>query len=137
MLIRSISQVRIVTFPPEILRRNSLLTNLVIDDNTRSEYGIPDCDNVFVYMSDSTNPALIVYDSRKDSAWRITHPFMFPDPDFGTYRVSFFRLRVYGVLSIPKGHRSLLDLLFEIWECMVRWANVKDAHYALHTAAAV
>lgn len=85
----SLFQVRIVTFPPEILRRNSLLTNLVIDDNTRSEFGVPDCDNVFVYMSDSTNPALIVYDSRKDSAWRITHPYMFPDPDFGTYRVKF------------------------------------------------
>lgn len=82
-------QIRIVTFPPEILRRNSLLTNLVIDDNTRSEFGVPDCDNVFVYMTDSTNPALIVYDSRKDSAWRISSPFMFPDPDYGTYRVSF------------------------------------------------
>ncbi|XKL69266.1 hypothetical protein PGB90_007035 [Kerria lacca] len=80
--------IRIVTFPPEILRRNSLLTNLVIDDNTRSEFGIPDCDNVFVYMTDSTNPALVVYDSRKDSAWRITNPFMYPDPNFGTYRVA-------------------------------------------------
>lgn len=61
---------------------------MVIDDNTRSEYGVSDCDNVFVYMTDSTNPALVVYDARKDSAWRISSPLMFPDPDFGTYRVS-------------------------------------------------
>lgn len=82
--------IRIVTFPPEILRRNTLLTNLVIDEvGGGADLGLSsDCDNVFAYISDSVNPALIVYDARKDAAWRITNPYMFPDPDFGTYRVA-------------------------------------------------
>lgn len=69
------------------------MTNLVIDDQTdvsRLQDGfLGDCDNVFVYMTDSTNPGILVYDARRDTAWRLSHPFMFPDPDFGTMSVRF------------------------------------------------
>lgn len=86
-------QLRSVTLPREILRANTLLTNLVIDDQTdvsRLQDGfLGDCDNVFVYMTDSTNPGILVYDARRDTAWRLSHPFMFPDPDFGTMSVRF------------------------------------------------
>lgn len=67
-------------------------------------------------MSDSTNPALIVYDSRKDSAWRITHPYMFPDPDFGTYRVKIQKLpryiMNYSVKLVNLGKLFSLKILF-------------------------
>ncbi|XP_039289949.1 protein yellow [Nilaparvata lugens] len=78
--------IRSITFPQEVLRRNSLLTNFVLDDqNDDGAGGYGGCDNVFVYMADTTNPAVVVYDSRRDSAWRLSHPLMFPDPDHGTY----------------------------------------------------
>ncbi|KAL1130528.1 hypothetical protein AAG570_011774 [Ranatra chinensis] len=83
--------VRSITLPQEVLRRNTLLTNLVIDepeDGLNRSPSLESCDSAFVYMSDSTNPGLIVYDSKRDAAWRLSHPQMFPDPDFGTYRVA-------------------------------------------------
>lgn len=86
-------QVRSVTLPAEILRGNTLLTNLVIDDQVEVSHlqdgFLGDCDNVFVYMTDSTNPGILVYDARRDTAWRLSHPYMFPDPDFGTFSVRY------------------------------------------------
>ncbi|XP_037945802.1 major royal jelly protein 1-like [Teleopsis dalmanni] len=70
---------RRVDFPNEILRGESLFTNLVIDETTSRG---ANCDDVFVYISDTVEPALIVYDSERDVTWRLTHPAMFPDPDF-------------------------------------------------------
>lgn len=78
-----------MTFPSDVLRPNSLLSGLVLDDQNDDGSGaFGDCENIFVYLSDTTNPGLIVYDARRDSAWRIGNPAMFPDPDFGTYTVS-------------------------------------------------
>lgn len=99
-------QVRSVTLPSEILRPNTLLTNLVIDDQTDISHlqdgFLGDCDNVFVYMSDSTNPGILVYDARRDTAWRLSHPLMFPDPDFGTLSVSYCKISlVRGLISVP------------------------------------
>lgn len=84
-------QVRSITMPPEVLRPNTLLTNLVLDDqNDDGAQGYGSCDNIFVYMSDTTNPGLVVYDARRDAAWRIGNPSFFPEPDWGTFRVSDF-----------------------------------------------
>lgn len=78
-----------MTFPSDVLRPNSLLSGLVLDDQNDSGSGAyGSCDSMFVYMSDTTNPGLVVYDASRDSAWRIANPAMFPDPDFGTYTVS-------------------------------------------------
>ncbi|KAL1452806.1 hypothetical protein WDU94_007001 [Cyamophila willieti] len=82
-------KVRSITFPSEVLRLNTLFTNIVLDDlNEDAAGGYGNCDNIFAYISDSTNPGVLVYDSRNDRAWRLSHPAMFPDPDFGTYNVA-------------------------------------------------
>ncbi|KAK5640863.1 hypothetical protein RI129_009410 [Pyrocoelia pectoralis] len=68
---------RTIIFPREVLRPSTLLTNLVIDESVQGT-----CDSAFVYISDTVAPGIIVYDSLTDRAWRVTHPSMFPDPDF-------------------------------------------------------
>ncbi|XP_068631547.1 dopaminechrome tautomerase [Battus philenor] len=81
--------VRSVYFPRELLRPSSLLTNLVLDD-TRSPnpHLSATCDNIFAYISDTVTPGIIVYDSRRDNAWRVTHASMYPDPNLGEIDIS-------------------------------------------------
>ncbi|XP_030369550.1 uncharacterized protein LOC115620459 [Scaptodrosophila lebanonensis] len=69
--------VRRVDFPAEVLRGESLFTNMVIDETSAKH-----CDDVFVYISDTVEPGIVVYDSGKDVTWRVSHPAMYPDPDF-------------------------------------------------------
>uniref|UniRef100_T1PG81 Major royal jelly protein n=1 Tax=Musca domestica TaxID=7370 RepID=T1PG81_MUSDO len=71
--------VRRIDFPAGVLRGESLFTNLVIDETT-AKAGT--CDDVFVYISDTVEPGIVVYDSVRDTTWRVTHPAMYPDPDF-------------------------------------------------------
>ncbi|KAI5724037.1 hypothetical protein M8J76_014562 [Diaphorina citri] len=53
--------IRSITFPPEVLRLNTLLTNIILDDlNEDAAGGYGNCDNIFAYMSDSTNPGILV-----------------------------------------------------------------------------
>lgn len=73
---------RTVIFPREVLRPNSLLANLIIDESVQGP-----CDSAMVYIADTAAPGMIVYDSSKDSAWRFMHPSMFPDPDFSDYNI--------------------------------------------------
>lgn len=88
-----------------------MLTNLVIDDQTEVSHlqdgFLGDCDNVFIYMSDSTNPGILVYDARRDTAWRLSHPFMYPDPDFGTMSVSHHGVPQISVEFLRPIQRSL------------------------------
>ncbi|EEB16617.1 major royal jelly protein 4 precursor, putative [Pediculus humanus corporis] len=76
--------VKSVTFPREVIRPASLFTNLVIDDLT----GYGSCDDAFVYISDTAAPGIVVYDARKDAAWRFSHPSMYPNPDYSTYTIA-------------------------------------------------
>ncbi|KAL7728009.1 hypothetical protein ACLKA6_018933 [Drosophila palustris] len=69
--------VRRIDFPREVLRGETLFTNMVIDETTAKS-----CDDVFVYITDTVEPGIIVYDSSKDVTWRLSHPAMYPDPDF-------------------------------------------------------
>ncbi|EDW24162.1 GL23985 [Drosophila persimilis] len=69
--------VRRIDFPPEVLRGESLFTNMVIDETTAKT-----CDDVYVYITDTVEPGIVVYDSGKDVTWRVSHPAMYPDPDF-------------------------------------------------------
>ncbi|KAM7363837.1 L-dopachrome tautomerase yellow-e [Cochliomyia hominivorax] len=71
--------VRRIDFPSGVLRGESLFTNLIIDETT-SKAGT--CDDVFVYISDTVEPGIVVYDSIRDTTWRVSHPAMYPDPDF-------------------------------------------------------
>lgn len=89
--------------PPEVLRPNTLLSNLVLDDQNNGLDGhAASCDNIFVYISDTTNPGLVIYDARRDSAWRLGNPAFFPEPDWGTYRVSYFTFMLF-VLNGTEG----------------------------------
>ncbi|XP_049854825.1 protein yellow-like [Schistocerca gregaria] len=81
--LRTDAPVRSVTFPQDVLRPSSLLTNLVIDDE-----GSRSCDDVFVYMSDSAAPGLVVYDAGRDSAWRVSQSYMWPHPDRSAFQVA-------------------------------------------------
>ncbi|XP_066592904.1 dopaminechrome tautomerase [Prorops nasuta] len=74
--------VRLYTFPRQSLRPNSLLTNMIIDDVTATT-----CDDVFVYISDTTGPGIVVFDGATDRSWRVLHTSMFPDPSFSTYQI--------------------------------------------------
>jgi len=79
--------------PDDVLGHHSLLSNLVLDYNTlRTRYNVregdSECDDVYAYISSISEPALLVYDSRNDSFWRFSHPYMYPDPNFGLVNVS-------------------------------------------------
>lgn len=77
---RSDQVVRRIDFPREVVRGETLFTNLVIDDTmSRPENN---CDDVFIYISDTVEPGIVVYDSGKDLTWRLSHPSMYPDPNF-------------------------------------------------------
>nr|ADX87355.1 yellow-e [Heliconius numata] len=80
--------VRSVYFPRELLRPSSLLTNIVLDDSRSSaSRHSSTCDSLFAYISDTVAPGIIVYDGRRDNAWRVTHASMYPDPDLGEYDI--------------------------------------------------
>lgn len=84
----------------QVLRPNSLLTNLVIDYEVAgtaggfgSFYGFQyqtqqTCDDVFLYITDTAGAAIIVYDVRRAASWRVFDPSMLPHPDHSTYNVS-------------------------------------------------
>ncbi|XP_047516451.1 protein yellow-like [Pieris napi] len=79
--------VRSIYFPRELLRPASLLTNIVLDDTRSNAHHAANCDNIFAYISDTVAPGIIVYDGRRDNAWRVTHASMYPDPDMGEYDI--------------------------------------------------
>ncbi|XP_014204829.1 protein yellow-like [Copidosoma floridanum] len=74
--------VRIVSFPREAVRTNSLFTNLVLDDTTATT-----CDDVYVYVTDTTGPGLVVVEGATGRSWRFLHASMLPHPDQATYRI--------------------------------------------------
>ncbi|PNF23198.1 hypothetical protein B7P43_G02723 [Cryptotermes secundus] len=92
--------VRNIILPREVIRPNSLLTNLEIDyeivgaqGEENIFYGFQNqkqqsCDDVFLYITDTANAGIIVYDVRNDAAWRVFHPTMLPHPDHSTYYVA-------------------------------------------------
>lgn len=72
--------VRRIDFPREVVRGETLFTNLVIDETSARPEN--HCDDVFIYITDTVEPAIVVYDSSKDLTWRLSHPSMYPDPNF-------------------------------------------------------
>nr|XP_031828177.1 protein yellow-like isoform X1 [Nomia melanderi] len=93
---------RMYTFPREVLRPNSLLTNVILDD-----VGATTCDDVFLYISDTAGAGIVVFDSVNERSWRVAHPYMFPDPDFSTYRIgnSMFEL-MDGIVGLAFSRRQ-------------------------------
>ncbi|XP_069685295.1 dopaminechrome tautomerase [Periplaneta americana] len=96
--------VRNIILPREVLRPNSLLTNLVIDYEITGTgagptlgagnfYGFHQqpqqtCDDAFLYMTDTANAGIVVYDIKNDAAWRVFHPYMLPHPEHCTYNIA-------------------------------------------------
>ena len=78
-------QLKRIEFRGDLVKANSLFVNLVLD--IRATAG-QSCDNMYVYIADSTAPAIVVYDVRSDRGWRLTTPEMYPSPDHGTFKVS-------------------------------------------------
>ncbi|XP_067627659.1 major royal jelly protein 1-like [Eurosta solidaginis] len=76
--------VKRIDLPKDVLRNQSILVNLIIDETT-SKSGT--CDDVFVYIADTVKPAIIVYDGTRDMVWRLVHPAMWPDPDLGLVQI--------------------------------------------------
>ncbi|CAD6994586.1 unnamed protein product [Ceratitis capitata] len=76
--------VRRIDIPKDVLRNQSILVNLIVDETTSTS---GTCDDVFVYIADTVKPAIIVYDSARDMMWRLSHPAMWPDPDLGLVQV--------------------------------------------------
>lgn len=96
---RTDTLLRVVTFPRNVLRPNSLLTNLILDESGFS------CDDTAVYITDTANPGLVVYDSRKDAAWRFTHPSMWPEPDRSSYTVGGESFTLMdGIIGLALSH---------------------------------
>ncbi|EDW42314.1 major royal jelly protein 1 [Drosophila sechellia] len=94
--------VRRIDFPPEVLRGESLFTNMVIDETTAKG-----CDDVFVYITDTVEPGIIVYDSGKDVTWRVSHPAMYPDPDFAQSEIHEHRFVLMdGVVGLTFDERT-------------------------------
>ncbi|XP_074031974.1 yellow-e isoform X1 [Leptinotarsa decemlineata] len=93
--------VRTIILPEGVLRPASLLTNLVVDESVQGR-----CDSSFVYMTDTAAPGLVVYDGVRDQAWRLSHPTMFPDPNFSDYNIggeSFTLMDgIIGITHSPK-----------------------------------
>nr|ATU83035.1 secreted hypothetical protein [Pristhesancus plagipennis] len=81
---------RTITLPKSVTRPNTLIANFELDEPSTalSSTSYNSCDNIFVYMTDTTNPGIIVYDVARENFWRLQHPNMYADPDFGTYRVA-------------------------------------------------
>ncbi|KAF9424041.1 hypothetical protein HW555_000750 [Spodoptera exigua] len=104
--------VRSVYFPRELLRPSSLLTNLVLDDTRSSNSRLPaSCDHLFAYISDTVAPGIIVYDGRRDNAWRVTHASMYPDPDLGEYDIGGERFTLMdGIVGLA--HSPAQGLLY-------------------------
>ncbi|XP_021914705.1 protein yellow [Zootermopsis nevadensis] len=91
------SLVHNIVLPRQVLRPNSLLTNLVIDYEVAgtaggfgSFYGFQQqtCDDVFLYITDTAGAAIIVYDVRRAASWRVFDPSMLPHPDHSTYNIA-------------------------------------------------
>ncbi|XP_011164464.2 protein yellow [Solenopsis invicta] len=93
--------VRHVTFPREVLRPDSLLTNIVID-----EVSAKSCDDVFLYMTDTLGPGILIFDGARDRSWRVVHRTMFPNPDEAMYKIGSdtfeFLDGIVGIAFSPK-----------------------------------
>ena len=72
--------VRRIEFPKAVLRGESLFTNFIIDETTSDPKN--NCNDPFIYITDTIEPGIVVYDSKADLTWRVSHPNMFPNPDF-------------------------------------------------------
>ncbi|KAL1452606.1 hypothetical protein WDU94_006820 [Cyamophila willieti] len=62
---------------------------------------VEDCDHVFAYVNDVFRYGLIVYDFFKNISYRLTHPYMYPEPTQSTYILDNLKFRwMDGIFSM-------------------------------------
>ncbi|XP_012269406.2 protein yellow [Athalia rosae] len=98
--------VRTIQFPRDSVRQNSLFTNLVIDETSATT-----CDDVFIYITDTANAGIVVYDGAADRSWRVTHASMLPNPDYTMYQIGSDTFELFdGVVGL--GFSARLGTLY-------------------------
>lgn len=72
--------IRRFTLPPEVLRGPSL-ANLAVDVTAET------CDDAYAYIPDLAGYGLIVYNFKRNEAWRVTHNYFYLEPLAGEFTI--------------------------------------------------
>lgn len=92
-----------------LLRKYILPTTQVFEGSLFSNIAtelVEDCDHAFVYVNDVFRYGLIVYDYFKNTSYRLTHPYMYPEPLQSTYILDNLKFRwvdgIFGMAISPE-----------------------------------
>ncbi|KAI5698107.1 hypothetical protein M8J75_001743 [Diaphorina citri] len=91
--------IRKYILPTAQVFEGSLFSNIVTEV-------VEDCDHVFAYVNDVFRYGLIVYDFFKNTSYRLTHPYMYPEPTQSTYILDNLKFRwvdgIFGMAISPE-----------------------------------
>lgn len=66
------------------------------------------CQRTLIYVADVTHHAIVVYDHQANSAWRVEHRFMYPDPDYGYHTIASESFELMdGIFAVTNDKRNL------------------------------
>ncbi|XP_075154153.1 major royal jelly protein 9-like isoform X2 [Haematobia irritans] len=66
------------------------------------------CRRSMVYVADVNFHGLVVYDYMANSSWRVEHPFMYPDPDYGIHTVARESFTLMdGIIGLTTDRRQM------------------------------
>ncbi|XP_060522816.1 protein yellow-like [Cylas formicarius] len=89
-------------FPDEFIKEDGLYSNIVLD------FRDGDCDNIYAYMTDVWRYGIVVFNLETKDAWRVTHPYFYPDPFAATYRLHHLEFHwmdgIFGAALSPARH---------------------------------
>uniref|UniRef100_A0A8D8MGP4 Protein yellow n=4 Tax=Cacopsylla melanoneura TaxID=428564 RepID=A0A8D8MGP4_9HEMI len=92
-----------------LIRRYILPTAQVFEGSLFSNIAtelVEDCDHAFAYVNDVFRYGLIVYDFFKNTSYRLTHPYMYPEPLQSTYILDNLKFRwvdgIFGMAISPE-----------------------------------
>lgn len=64
---------------------------------------------MFIYISDTVEPGIVVYDSVRDMTWRVSHPAMYPDPDFAQSDIQGYKFVLMdGIVGLAFDDQDLV-----------------------------
>lgn len=103
--LRNDSLIHRYRFPDsQVKPKTSLFITPVVD--VRDPMPMGQCYDTKVYIADVNGFSIMVYDQRTDRSWRIVNKLLYPNPHFGTFRISNeeFDLMdgVFGMALSPK-----------------------------------
>lgn len=92
-----------------LLRKYILPTTQVFEGSLFSNIAtelVEDCDHAFAYVNDVFRYGLIVYDYFQNTSYRLTHPYMYPEPTQSTYILDNLKFRwvdgIFGMAISPE-----------------------------------